>query len=84
MGQEDRGGDAIICFIIYRNQLRRHLPFWCVFRRAHTRTGNDQWSDGAENRMDKWGGTEKKSIFIYFYCPVSLVLTYGPAHVVWT
>lgn len=40
VGQEERGGDAIGCFIIYRNQLRRHLPFWCVFwcARAHTHT----------------------------------------------
>lgn len=64
VGQEERGGDAFGCFIIYRNQLRRHLPFWCVFwcacAHTHTHTGNDQWSDGAENRMDKWGGRRKK------------------------
>lgn len=50
VGQEERGGDAIGCFIIYRNQLRRHLPSGvCFGARVQTHTHTQ-----GERSMVRW------------------------------
>lgn len=52
----ERGGEAIGCFIIYRNQLHWYLLLWCVFWCVYTHTLSLGTINGQMVQKNKWSG----------------------------